>query len=160
MSNYTPGKSQNLSFTSENFIPLRGRITVVGDAALANIKTTFEFPEIKSYVATTGQPTVTEDATANFPALVSNAAPSTIGILALVGDAERLIDVYSPNATWSSPVANADFHWKANAGAASTPGVTANFNLAFTMECANVNFNVAGTHSFDVVIWYKKAIGR
>jgi len=140
---------------------LRFEVTIYGSATLANIKaavtSTSGFNAVKVYVASDVQPT-SIDTTANFPVLVSNAAPSTVAVLINSGDVKKILSVntlpltISPTGTMTGGVTANPTNLFGNANT----GVTlATKNGAFTIACTGFAFNTANTIKFTVEVRYE-----
>lgn len=90
-----------------------------------------------------------QDADANFPALDSNADPSSFGILILAGDAAAPVAVGLPAAGYSPQPVLQLLRGPAGVTATlsnrggGTDGVTTSGNLAFSVSCAGADFDAA-----------------
>lgn len=127
-------------------------VTVTGSATLANILISTDLgTAIQPFFETVSgvQPTPT-DSGATFTTLDSEAVPGVMGILVNCGDAVRMVTkprvTNITSATMTAGVVTL--------AGASTSGVTLLGNLAFTISCTTLNFNLAATTTFLLEYWY------
>jgi len=129
--------------------------TLTGNATLASITGGTDLGALGAklyWEASSGvQPTITEDTGANFTTLDSEAAPAVIGCLVRCGDALRMIG--KPRVTVISSAAMTA--GVVTLAGASTSGVTASGNLAFSISCTTLDLDAnTNTHTFLVECWY------
>lgn len=143
---------------SENYIAtVYGRIVLVGDTTAANITA---YPLYNSqmlpFVESNVQPTARADAIDpdnNFPTLDSNAAPSTVGIILQVGDAEAVVDIQIPTLSIASLSMTAGVP---SLYGVSNTGITPAKNICFVVSCTGLDLDSAVANSlFDVLVTYK-----
>lgn len=133
--------------------------TLYGNTTAASIAGGSDVTNIKVYVESSGQPTPV-DSGANFGTLDSNAAPSVIGILVLTGltvatgNALRVVNVEIPALSITSASMTAGV---VSLKGASSTGVTASGNIAFTVSCTGLDLSVdaaIANSSFNVIVSY------
>lgn len=137
-------------------------ITVAGSATLANVVISSDLGNaVQPYwEAVSGvQPLTPLDTGATFATLDSEAAPSSMGILIMCGDAK--VCPFKPRVTnITSGTMTAGVVTLAGA---STSGVTVpntivgglgGRNLAFSISCTALNFQAAATSTFLLEAWY------
>jgi len=126
-------------------------ITIYGNTNEPSIKAGTDTTGVIPYVENGAQPTPA-DSGANFGTLDSNTDPSTIGILALTGNAGRIIDAYVPFQSISSGTM---FTGSVTKVGLSSTGITASGNIALVITCSGLEIDKSITnHSFNVVIQY------
>lgn len=150
---YNKNESLNQMQTKRRYGAFVG--TLNGSATLASITTSTDVGAAgaKIYCETVSgvQPTITEDTGANFATLDSEAAPAIVGVLVRCADAKAM--VAKPRITVVSS-ASMTAGVTTLAGA-STSGVTASKNLAFTISCTGLDLDAGtATHTFLVEYWY------
>jgi len=135
-------------------------VTVAGSATLGSVLISTDLGSaVQPYwEASTGvQPTVTADLGANFTTLNSEAAPSSMGILVACGDARKLVAVRATvvsSATMTAGVATFAGASTSGVTAALSTAVNGGQNVAFSVSCTGLNFNLAATSTFLLEVWY------
>lgn len=114
---------------------------------------------VAAYVKTTVQPTPL-DPGANFPVLINNADPSTVGIVVHVRDAIEPVAISSTYITNTgvgagNVLTSVDVELRGNG---SVPGTTTSANLAFVLTCNGLNFtNSINTSTVWLICNYQRA---
>lgn len=120
----------------------------------ASITTSSNNAGVKMYAETSGQPTVSEDTQTNFGTLDSNAAPTTVGILAMCKDAAEFF--HAQGSVVGTSTMTAFTYTKAGS---STTGVTAllsNLAIVGSLTTLDGDLQIAA-NVFQLELFYRKA---
>lgn len=132
---------------------LEGIITLTGNTTLASCTVTSDIPGVRAYIETTSGANPTfADTGALLPQLQSESAPSTVGIVALCGDAKRFdygrVTVISSASMTAGTVSKYG---------ASSSGVTASKNLSVLVSCTGLDLDsAAATTTFFLELFYEQ----
>lgn len=134
------------------------KITLIGNTVATSVRCLSDTEDIIPYIQINGvQPSTTgagllflQDSGANFPTLDSTTDPTIWGLLLMVRDANPLYRPYI-RAIWEDPGIATVFTL---CGASST-GVTASRNLAWSMSTAGADMTTNTTFTFQLEIIYR-----